>query len=128
MGNNSNDTFNYTTSLNNKLSKSLIKTCVLRLNGFIRESAYDKNFYTYVQSLQHHTSIAPLGLFLYSFSLNPTQHQPSGSCNFSKIDDISIDVTVEPITYNNPVNVRVYAITLNILRIINGVAGLAFEN
>ena len=128
IGTYSNDTFNYTTSLNNKLSKSLIKTCVLRLNGFIRESAYDKNFYTYVQSLQHHTSIAPLGLFLYSFSLNPTQHQPSGSCNFSKIDDISIDVTVEPITYNNPVNVRVYAITLNILRIINGVAGLAFEN
>lgn len=128
IGSFSSDPFNFTTSLNPSYKKSLIKKSVLRLNGFIREEAYDKNFYTYVQSYQHHKSIAPLGLFLYSFSLNPTEHQPSGSCNFSKIDDISLDVTVEPITYNNPANVKVYAITLNVLRILNGVAGLAFDN
>lgn len=128
IGTYSSDPFNFTTSLNKSYQKSLIKNAVLRLNGFIREEAYDKNFYTYVQSYQHHKSIAPLGLFLYSFGLNPTEHQPSGSCNFSKIDDISLDVTVEPITYNNPANVKVYAITLNVLRIMNGVAGLAFDN
>ena len=128
IGTYSNDPFNYTTSFYHKTGKSLIKNCTLRLNGFIRESSYDKHFYTYVQSYQHHISIAPLGTFLYSFALNPTDHQPSGSCNFSKIDDLSIDITIEPITYSNPVNIRVYAITQNILRIINGVAGLAFDN
>jgi len=124
----SNNPFNFTTSFNNNTGKSLIKNAILRLNGFIREEEYDKNFYTYVQSYQHHKSIPPLGLFLYSFSINPLEHQPSGSCNFSKIDDITLDIITEPITYNNPANIRIYAITLNILRIINGVAGLAFEN
>jgi len=122
------NTFNYTTSLNQKMQKSLLKSIVLRLNGFIREIDYDKNFYTYVQALQHHKHVPPHGVLFYSFSLNPTEHQPSGSCNFSKIDDISIDISVEPVNYNKPASIRVYAITCNILRIMNGVAGLAFDN
>lgn len=123
-----NDPFNYTTSLNKKTARSLIKTIQLKLNGFNKESSYDKNFYTYVQSLQHHKSIAPLGLFLYSFALFPCNNQPSGSCNFSKIDDISICVSVEPITYAKNASVKSYAISYNIFRIMDGVGGLVFEN
>jgi hypothetical protein len=120
------DPFNYTTSFNKRDAKSLIKKILIKLNGFNRELDFDKNFYTYVQALQHHRSIPPVGVFIYSFSLYPEDNQPSGSCNLSKIDDFSIDITVEPISYNKPANVRVYAISYNILRIINGVASLAF--
>jgi hypothetical protein len=122
------DQYNYTTSVNKNIAKSLIKKILIKLNGFNRDPDYDKNFYSYVQSLQHHKAPAPLGLFLYSFALNPFNSQPSGSCNFSKIDDISIDISVEPISYNKPALVRIYAISYNIFRIINGVAGLAFQN
>lgn len=120
--------FNYTTSFDKIIAKSLIKKILIKLNGFNRELDFDKNFYTYVQSLQHHKSIPPTGVFCYSFALYPDQHQPSGSCNLSKIDDISIDITVEPISYSKPAYVKVYAISYNILRIINGIAGLAFTN
>ena len=122
------DPFNYTTSFNKKNAKSLIKKILIKLNGFNRELDYDKHFYTYIQSLQHHKSTPPNGLFIYSFALYPEDNQPSGSCNLSKIDDFSIDITVEPISYNKPANVRVYALSYNILRIINGIAGLAFIN
>jgi hypothetical protein len=122
------DQFNYTTSFNKGTGKSLIKKILLKLNGFNRETDYDKNFYTNIQSLQHHKSTAPNGLFLYSFALYPMDSQPSGACNFSKIDDISIDITVEPISYNKPAKIKIYAFTYNVFRIINGVGGLAFEN
>ena len=121
------DPFNYTTSLYKENAKSLIKKILIKLNGFNRELDFDKNFYTYVQAIQHHNSIPPIGVFIYSFSLYPADNQPSGSCNLSKIDDFSIDITVEPISYNKPANVRVYAISHNILRIINGIASLAFD-
>lgn len=121
------DFFNYTTSLNKNISRSLIKKMLIKLNGFNREIEFDKHFYTYVQSYQHHKSIAPLGLCLYSFSLYPFDSQPSGSCNFSKINDISIDITIEPITYNKPVNIRVYVISYNILKISNGVGRILFD-
>lgn len=120
------DYFNYTTSFNKNNAKSLIKKILIKLNGFDREIDYDKQFYSNIQSLQHHNSIAPNGVFIYSFSLFPNDFQPSGSCNLFKIDDFSIDITVEPISYNKPANVRLYAVSYNILNIKNGIIKLLF--
>jgi hypothetical protein len=122
------DTFNYTTSFNPKNAKSLIKKMMIKLNGFNREIDYDKMFYTYIQALQHHSSLPPLGLFMYSFSLKPFDSQPSGSCNFSKIDDITIDITVEPISYNRTAKIKIYAFSWNIFRIMDGIGGLVFSS
>ena len=122
------DTFNYTTSFNPKNAKSLIKKMMIKLNGFNREIDYDKMFYTYIQALQHHNSLPPLGLFMYSFSLKPFDSQPSGSCNFSKIDDITIDITVEPISYNRTAKIKIYAFSWNIFRIMDGIGGLVFSS
>jgi hypothetical protein len=121
------DTFNYTTSINKNNSKSLIKKILIKLNGFNREIDFNKNFYTYIQSFQHHKSIPPLGLFLYSFSLNPSEFQPSGCINLSKIDDISIDVSLELISSDNTANVSIYAISNNIFQIVDGVGKLLFK-
>lgn len=121
------DTFNYTTSFNPKNAKSLIKKMMIKLNGFNREIDYDKMFYTYIQGFQHHYSLPPLGLFMYSFSLKPFDSQPSGSCNFSKIDDITIDITVEPISYNRIAKIKIYAFSWNIFRIMDGIGGLVFS-
>ena len=66
----------------------------------------------------------------YSFALNPEDHQPSGTCNFSKIDDIKL-------VFDDIINCRdsylegpltVYALNYNVLRIKNGMGGLAYSN
>ena len=63
----------------------------------------------------------------YSFALNPEEHQPSGTCNFSKIDDIKLvfDGMISS-NFDNPLTV--YALNYNVLRIKNGMGGLAYSN
>jgi hypothetical protein len=66
---------------------------------------------------------------MYSFSLNPKELQPSGSINFSKIDDAYIQLTMNNIiNYQNPASIRGYAIEYNLLRVSNGIGGLGFNN
>jgi hypothetical protein len=73
------------------------------------------------------------GIYLYSFALKPEEHQPSGTCNFSRIDtatlvlEMSADITVNAST-DATWDVRVYATNYNILRIMSGMAGLAYSN
>ena len=73
------------------------------------------------------------GIYCYSFALKPEEHQPSGTCNFSRIDtatlvlEMSADVIVNAAT-DQTWDVRVYALNYNILRIMSGMAGLAYSN
>jgi len=73
------------------------------------------------------------GIYCYSFALKPEEHQPSGTCNFSRIDtatlvlEMSGDVVINPST-DQTWDVRVYATNYNILRIMSGMAGLAYSN
>ena len=63
---------------------------------------------------------------MYSFSLNPEAHQPSGTCNFSKIDTATLNLT-----YNSGIEdstIRVYALNYNVLRIFSGMGSVAFAN
>ena len=87
------------------------------------------NYYNYIQPYQSHSNSPSEGICIYSFSLFPEIYQPSGSCNFSKIDDIVLEITVDKeINYSNPGIVKVYGVHYNVLRILNGLAGLAFSN
>lgn len=60
---------------------------------------------------------------VYSFSLRPEDHQPSGTCNFSRIDTARL-ITGAPLNTGD----CVYAINYNILRIMSGMGGLAYSN
>ena len=62
---------------------------------------------------------------MYSFSLNPKEFQPSGSCNFSRIDHAELIFT----SNYNFVNERlcVYAINYNVLVVSSGMAGLVYK-
>ena len=63
---------------------------------------------------------------MYSFALKPENYQPSGACNFSKIDNANLTVTFKSGLSNG--NIKVYALNYNILRIFSGMGGLAFSN
>ena len=59
---------------------------------------------------------------VYSFALKPDEHQPSGTCNFSRIDNAQL---IGPTVATG---VTVYAINYNVLRIMSGMGGLAYSN
>ena len=60
---------------------------------------------------------------VYSFALKPEEHQPSGSCNFSRIDSAQL-ITDQKIGFNY----NIYAVNYNVLRIMSGMGGLAYSN
>ena len=127
----------------------------IQINGQDRLDRRSGDYYNKVQPFQHHTGtmkpqgfdvspyktgagtpIAPMSqqaIYSYSFALKPEENQPSGTCNFSRIDTATIvmemsgDYVVDEST-DNIWNVRVYAINYNILRVMSGMAGLAYAN
>ena len=104
------------------------------MNGQDRFAARDTKYFTRAQVYQHHTGCGGLvatgggatgcnvdSIAVYSFALKPEEHQPSGTCNFSRIDNAQL---THP--HTNPVDV--YAVNYNVLRIMSGMGGLAYSN
>lgn len=70
-----------------------VNRVLLQLNGHDRFSERDGTYFNYVQPWQHHSNTPADGVNMYSFSLNPEEHQPSGTCNMSRIDNATLNVT-----------------------------------
>lgn len=66
----------------------------LQLNGHDRFSERDGRYFNLVQPYQHHENIPSQGVNVYSFGLKPEEHQPSGTCNFSRIDNATLQLTL----------------------------------
>lgn len=107
----------------------IITNVQLIMNGKLRLSARESNYFSKIQVFQNHSNKPPKGIHCYSFALNPEDHQPSGTCNLSKIDDLQLSITVNnAINYSNTAKIKIYAVCLNVLRIMSGQGGLAFVN
>jgi hypothetical protein len=136
----------------------------LKLNGQDRFAARDSHYFTRTQIWQHHTGYGALPTFgddasdlgtngsatygadsiaVYSFALKPEEHQPSGTCNFSRIDNAQLvgsnlkietdgGATVaheEPKSDgNDTMSLTIFAVNYNVLRIMSGMGGLAYSN
>ena len=102
----------------------------LLLNGQDRFSEREGSYFDLVQPYQHHTRSPDTGINVYSFSLRPEEHQPSGTCNFSRIDNATLQLVLSnaTVTGTNTAKVRVYATNYNVLRIMSGMGGLAYSN
>ena len=127
------------------LGNNPIKNCKLILNGHDRFKERAGTYFDSVQTRQHHTNCPERpGLNVYSFGLKPEEFQPSGSCNFSRIDNATLDVTFENFSsdqgaydsnkecsgegYFSGANLVVYAVNYNQLKIISGMGGLTYSN
>jgi hypothetical protein len=111
----------------------IIYNCALQLNGQDRVPSLPGQYYRAVQAFQHHSGTAQSGVYSYSFAIKPEEHQPSGTCNFSRIDTATLVFSVDgniPISNldNENYDIRVYAINYNILRVMSGMGGLAYSN
>ena len=107
-----------------------VVTAKLQLNGQDRFSEREGTYFDLVQPFQHHTRHPDTGINVYSFALRPEEHQPSGTCNFSRIDNATLQLVVSAaaIGGTQTAKVRVYATNYNVLRVMSGMGGLAYSN
>ena len=107
-----------------------VVTAKLQLNGQDRFSEREGSYFDTVQPYQHHTRAPDSGINVYSFALRPEEHQPSGSCNFSRIDNavLQLVLSANTVKSTNTAKVRVYAVNYNVLRVMSGMAGVAYSN
>lgn len=96
----------------------------ITLNSHERMSMRKPMYYQLVQPYQHHERVpTTTPINVYSFALKPEEHQPSGTCNMSRIDTATLKLT--GIT---SATVKVFATNYNVLRIMSGMGGLAYSN
>jgi hypothetical protein len=117
---------------------NIVTNAQLKLNGHDRFSVQDGAYFNYVQTAQHHTRTPADGVNVYSFGLNPEQHQPSGTANLSRIDTTLLAVTYADnlrgtraprltSLFTNTL-VYIFAFSYNVLRVMSGMGGLAYAN
>jgi hypothetical protein len=97
------------------------------LNGTERAAEQHGKWYNQYQPYRYHTGHPYPGIYVYSFALNPEDLQPSGTCNFSRIDMAQVAVSLKTGMPSNLVQ-KMFAVNYNVLRIASGMGGLAFAN
>ena len=114
-------------------------SALLQLNGHDRFSVRYADYFRKVQNYEHHCRVPRVGtdltttdhrkqfIYTYSFALSPEEHQPSGTCNFSRIDNAVLQLTYAG-SGRDAYNLNVYAVNYNVLRIMSGMGGLAYSN
>lgn len=98
----------------------------LVLNGQDRFKEQTGKYFNQYQPFLYHTGTPYPGIYVYSFALQPEEHQPTGTCNFSRIDNAQVAINMKS-GYVCPLQ-KMFAINYNILRIQSGMGGLAFSN
>ena len=107
-----------------------VVTAKLQLNGQDRFSEREGNYFSLVQPYQAHTRAPDEGINVYSFSLKPEEFQPSGSCNFSRIDNATLQLVLSNATVEGTktAKVRIYAPNYNVFRVMGGMGGAAYSS
>jgi len=129
----------------------IVDRCRLQINGTDRFEERYGDYFWKVQPYQHHTggaysralvsgtsliaTDAPNPINVYSFAIQPEEHQPSGTCNFSRIDSATLvfDSKTDGAAGSfpskaYPYNFRMYAVNYNVFRVMSGMGGLAYSN
>lgn len=105
---------------------------LIQLNGHDRFDQREGNYFNLVQPYQHFTRMPCQGINVYSFALNPVEHQPSGSCNMSRIDNATLSLTLSPFEGlyldNDSAQLYIWTMNYNVLRITSGMGGIAYSN
>jgi hypothetical protein len=103
-------------------------SAILKLNGQDRQSARSGGYYNLVQPYEHHTRGPNPGINVFSFALRPEEHQPSGTCNFSRIDNVELQLSFSSAATAAASRITVYALNYNILNVENGMGGVMYSN
>lgn len=111
-----------------------IQSMYIDYNGRQRETNKEIQFYSLLQRITHHRLSINDGISIYCFALYPQTLQPSGNANLGKIGYVDLVITFRPdvvaLVGSNKKTLRVgvYNKSINFLRVMSGLAGLAFYN
>lgn len=122
-------------------SENPVQSALIQLNGHDRFDRREGDYFNYVQPYEHHKHTPKDGVNVYSFAINPENHQPSGSANLSRIDSTILHLTFFDKTkdsaeadapslaaFSSDTQLFVFAFNYNVLRIMSGMGGLAYSN
>jgi hypothetical protein len=112
-----------------------VSEVLLQLNGHDRFTKREADYFNYVQPYQCFSNTPVDGLNTYSFALNPEDHQPSGTCNFSRIDTTQLNLWFAELagaysdvfTYGDN-RIFIFTVNYNVLRVMSGMAGTSYSN
>ena len=111
------------TTFNGADSVESFSTMKLQLNGHDRFKERNASYFRTCQPIQAGHKVPSKHIYCYSFALKPEEHQPSGTCNFSRIDNAQMNFGIL-----GTGTVTVWAVNYNVLRIMSGMGGLAYSN
>ena len=104
---------------------------VIQINGQDRFSERDGSYFNYVQPFQHWPNTPADGINTYSFALKPSEYQPSGTLNFSRVDYATLNLTSKACDARDNsggASLSYYTVNYNILRVLGGMGGVAYSN
>ena len=121
---------------------NIMYSAKLIFNGNDRFSTMDNNFFNYVQPYKYHTNTPSSGVNVYSFAIYPEEHQPSGTCNMSRITSVQLEIAIRwleknetwlkernnDVLVNEGYELLLFGVNYNIFRIMAGMGGLVFAN
>ena len=135
-------------NIETQLYSDVVNTAKLRINGSDRFKERDGSYFRLMQPNQYTSAGASSisfynnslkryggGFYMYNFGLKTDEHQPSGTCNFSRLDNAVLSMRINP--YASSLQsaekcyhyaFRLYAVNYNVLRIMSGMGGLAYSN
>ncbi len=122
---------NYFTNFGSVNNNSTLFSAKLSINGSDRFKERDNVFFNYIQPYQHFNIKPDIGINIYSFAVKPANHQPSGAFNLSMVDKLILEITPTTNSYNTnntQLELLIYALSYNVLRISDGMGGLAFNS
>jgi hypothetical protein len=97
----------------------------IQFNGLDRSQVRNAEYYRLVQPILHHNSCTNDYIYVYSFAQQADAIQPSGTVNFSQIDDARLVIKFVPTVGAG--RVKVWAVNYNILKIKKGMAGITYS-
>jgi len=128
------DYFNYTAKVDpdfkericNQDSYEGFTKGTIHLNGHTRFKKRDASYFRICQPQQTGHKIPTKHIYMYSFALSPEEHQPSGTCNFSRLDNAHL--VFDKVNDATNYRLNIFAVNYNVLRIMSGMGGLAYSN
>jgi len=114
-----------------------VQSANIQLNGHDRFKLQEGSYFNYYQTKNHHTRTPADGINVYSFAIHPEKHQPSGTTNLSRIDSTLLNINfADSLRSNNRLKLDIardsrlyiFSFSYNVLRVMSGMAGLAYSN
>ena len=85
-------------------------------------TGFDNIYFNNVVPYTKYYNSLPTGYYVYTFSLNPIDDQPSGHINFTSIDNTVLSIK----SYNQKYNLHLITKDYNIIRIMSGIGSLTW--